>query len=257
MNTFVWYSASHLLSLGLCLLLFAGTFFYAKLVKTGKASFKVGARIMALGLVVLQIFFILNKWNLGMGIREILPLHLCDFSAFLLTYMLLTEDYRGFQQGYYWGMAGGIMALLMPELQKDDWYVIPFFLWHIFVVIAPFYLVFTKDLRPTHDGIFKTAKWTVLLSIFVALVNGLVGSNFMFLCEAPMAVAGLFPPFPWHNPMTLVLGIIVFYIFYFPFSKKEVYELAEISSRKIRNTFLQMVALFVLGLLLSYALGSL
>jgi hypothetical integral membrane protein (TIGR02206 family) len=255
MNTFSWYGTSHLLSLALCLFLFGCTYFYAKSVKQDKASDKAGAWVLAAGLLLIQLFFIYTKWKVGMGFKDILPLHLCDFSALLLTYMLLTEDYRGFQQGYYWGMAGGVMALLMPELEKDDWYVVPFFLWHIFVVIAPFYLVFTKGLRPTHAGIFQTAKWTVALSIFVALVNWLVGANFMFLCEAPMAVAGLFPPFPWHNPLTLFLGIIIFYAFYFPFAKKEVNEIEELSSAKIRNTFLQIVGLFIFGLALAMFLS--
>lgn len=256
MKAFVWYSTSHLLCLGLGVLLFICTFFYAQRVRQGKASFTLGARFLAFGLLSLEIFLIYNKWQSGISFREILPLHLCDFSALLLSYMLLKEDFRGFQQAYYWGMAGGVMALLMPELKKDDWYVLPFFLWHIFVVIAPFYLVFTNNLYPTHAGIFQATKWTIMLSIGVALVNILIGSNFMFLCEAPMAVAGLFPPFPWHNPMTLVLGIIVFYAFYFPFAKSEVLSEETLSASKIRKTFLQIVGLFLFGLILSFVFAS-
>ena len=45
------------------------------------------------------------------------PLHLCHITSYATGLFLLTRDTRFFDFAYFWGMGGGTMALLTPDVE--------------------------------------------------------------------------------------------------------------------------------------------
>ena len=62
-----------------------------------------------------------GNWKLG------LPLHLCDFSSFSIAIYLITKQRAFFLFAFFFGIAGGGMSILTPDVRfgrsrkKNDW----------------------------------------------------------------------------------------------------------------------------------------
>ena len=46
-----------------------------------------------------------------------IPFHMCHISSYATGLFLLTRDKRFFDFAYFWGLGGGTMALLTPDIQ--------------------------------------------------------------------------------------------------------------------------------------------
>jgi hypothetical integral membrane protein (TIGR02206 family) len=193
---------------------------YARFAKA-EAAKKRGAWFLAACIVLLYIWITGQEIRTGVwGLKEGLPLHLCDISAWVLFYALLTKQEWAFEAGYYWGLASGIMALLLPEVYFIDIYYAPFFVWHALLIICPMYLMITEGKRPTHSGIYTTLGITALLALPIGLADWLIPhANYMFLSNPPLAAHVLpIPDAPFHIPVIALIGLAVFYLLYAPFA---------------------------------------
>jgi len=75
----------------------------------------------------------------------VLPLHLCNLSAFSIATYLLTRRKVFFEIAYFWSLSGGTMALITPELDLAfpdvEWF--PYFIVHSMTLMGGvlFYLL--------------------------------------------------------------------------------------------------------------------
>ena len=105
---------------------------------------------------------------------------------------------------YYWAAAGSPLAMLTPDLQWSfpRWEFVVFFGLHGLVLAAALLLVFGLGLHPRPGAPLRvlgiTAGWTV----FVALVNLVLGTNFMYLRARP----GVASPLDWMGPWPLYIA---------------------------------------------------
>lgn len=122
------------------------------------------------------------------SVTEMLPLHLCSLTVWthaagVFTGKNLFKDY-----GYALGMPGALASMLTP-----DWYSYPFFsyqylqaaLGHTLLVLVPVLWVWGDGFRPDWRRLPKLFAALVAFAVPVALINRLLGSNYLFLCEAP------------------------------------------------------------------------
>lgn len=142
-----------------------------------------------------------------------LPLHLCDISAITILFALYTRSRRAFELGWYWGFVGGLMAILMPNIQFVDWYFVPFFVWHLFLIAGPVYQLFTDGFTLTYPSIYRALGTTILLGCGMFVLNGFMGSNYMFVNEKipPFEAIGL-PDFPRYLPYLVVIAGVMFHV---------------------------------------------
>ena len=150
-----------------------------------------------------------KEWSL----RYNLPLHLCDFSAITIIFALHTRSRMAFELGYFWGFVGGIMAILTPNLQFIDWYFVPFFIWHLFLIAGPIYQLFVDNFDIAYKNIYKTAFITILLALAMHVFNLWLGSNYMFVNEkiASFDALGL-PNYPMYLPYLGLIMLVMFHL---------------------------------------------
>lgn len=142
-----------------------------------------------------------------------LPLHLCDISAITILIALHFRSKTAFELGWFWGFTGGLMAILTPNLQFIDWYFIPFFIWHLFLIAGPVYQFLADNYEVPYRSIYTTLAATILLSGIMFLINSWLGSNYMFVNEKISSFDALgLPDFPAYLPYLVVIGLIMFHL---------------------------------------------
>lgn len=218
MRPFVLFSEFHgLIVLGGLLLLVLIDWYSRKMAteKTYRRDVSIFGWTMAAIYLFLTIFKISqHEWS----VQSNLPFHLCDISAWTLVYALSTKNKTAFELGYFWGMSGALLAFCLPTVTNIDWYLIPFFGWHILLAAAPIYYIQTQKIHPTHRGLWTSVFLTVLAALLMMLINRVLDSNYMFVSKkiAPMEHIGL-PEYPLYIFVLIPVMIVLFYALWIPF----------------------------------------
>lgn len=179
-------------------------------------------RILAYLLLGNEIFYIV--WSILSGswsAEYSLPLQLCDIAVFLSAAMLLKNQYFIFEIVFFWGLGGGLQALLTPDLAYPFPHCIyfSFFLGHGAVLTSIIYMIAVKKFRPRLKSILKMFIFTNAYMAVIAVVNAITGGNYMFICEKPesASVFDFLGPWPWYLLSLEGLGLIISFICYLPF----------------------------------------
>lgn len=150
-----------------------------------------------------------NQWSVEYN----LPLHLCDLSAWTIVYALATRKPAAFEAGFYWGLVGGLMAILLPNLGQIDWYFIPFFIWHAFLIAGPLYMMRADNLWPTSRGLYRSLALVIAIGAVMMPLNSLLHSNYMFLNESISSFEAMgLPDWPGYLPFLLVMALALFWL---------------------------------------------
>ena len=132
-------------------------------------------------------------WALIIGhynVQEMLPLHLCTISVIIEVASVYTDRKLFKEFAYAIGMPGALAALLTP-----DWGVYPFLSFqylqsvttHSLLVLLPVLWIWGEGFRPSARELPRTFALLAGLSVIAATANYFLGSNYMFLREAPKA----------------------------------------------------------------------
>ncbi len=119
-----------------------------------------------------------------------LPLHLCSMMGVLALPMLLTENRLLWHFALYAGMPGALLALIFPAVLDTPWPELTqlgFHSLHALLFLSPL-LPLGLGKQPEGAGVLHA--WIILLGAgcAVMVVNGLLGSNYLFLAgPAPVA----------------------------------------------------------------------
>lgn len=148
-----------------------------------------------------------------------IPLHLCDYAAYALGLALLLRKQWLFDFIFYAGISAGLQATIFYLSNPFTW-TNPFFvenyLSHWLLMAGPIYMLGTSTLLPTHKGIYRTLGVMLVLAIPAAIVNKVLGTNIMYLCEKPPGanVLSWFPDWPGYLPFLLLIALAEFYLHY-------------------------------------------
>ena len=150
------------------------------------------ASIFMCELVLMNLYYILKgNWIL----TESLPLHLCSIMWIFSIVFLLTRSQWLFEVLLFIGMPGAFHSLVTPELTNGNDLInkIEFFFNHGGLVFVPLFAIFSLEMWPRKASWIKSFFALQIIAFLVFLINNLIGSNYMFLMNPPIANNPLIP----------------------------------------------------------------
>ena len=159
----------------------------------------------------------------GYDLLRVLPFHMCALSAFSISLFLLTNKRILYEVAFFWGIGGGLMALLQPDTPLDfpDPVFIIFYLSHGSTLLAIGHASIALENRPQLDSIKKVIIVSLIVLTLIYIINLLLGppANFWYLGARPesASIMDLMPEPPRHIPIVVTLGLIMFSIIYLPY----------------------------------------
>ena len=165
--------------------------------------------------------YLSGNWKLG------LPLHLCDFSSFSILIYLLTKRREFFLFAFFFGIAGGGMSILTPDVEYGFPYV-PYIqnqIGHMMIILGVTYAMILDNQRPYLKDVHRVLIFGTFLLGVMYVVNYLLGepANYWFLMEKPIGdnVTAFMRPAPFHMIDRYLLAVIVCYLIYMPYYFKD------------------------------------
>ena len=154
----------------------------------------------------------------------LLPLHLCDLTAFIAAAALLTRKALLCELTYYLGLGGTLQGLLTPNLHYDFPHptYMAFFQLHLFVVIAALLLPLGLHWRPRQPLLKTMTRTFFIIAGYMLVIYGinlLLDTNYAFVIHKPEnpSLYDHLGPHPWYILSVLGLVIIALLILSFPF----------------------------------------
>ena len=182
------------------------------------------AKFLGISTIILELIkrFI---WHYSMDFpwARLIPIHMCNLSTIFIGIFLLTKKRIFFEVSFFWGIGGGLNALLTPDVPKnfpDPQYVL-FFVGHGLLIVAIVFASLGLKNRPTLSSVRNGIYFSLAVLPIIYLVNILIGppANYWYLGVKPVgeSLLDFFPDPPFHIPLLIILGIVVFYLIYSPF----------------------------------------
>ncbi len=159
----------------------------------------------------------------GYELLKVLPFHMCALSAFSISFFLLTEKRIFYEVSFFWGIGGGLMALLQPDTPLDfpDPVFIIFYLSHGGMLLAIGHASIALENRPNLDSVKRAIVVSLIVILAIYFINLILGppANFWYLGARPdgASIMDLMPDPPRHIPIVVTLGLLMFCIIYLPY----------------------------------------
>ena len=187
---------------------------------------KFFALLMVFEYILIQSYFAYEGiWTL----QDSLPFHLCRLMLFNTTFLLLTRNQIAFELLLFIGMVGGFHSLMTPELTHGSnlFLLIDFFLVHGSLVAAPLYCIFVLGMRPRKNAWLKSFFYLQFFVVSVAIIDHLLGANYMYLAEKPLANNPfLIGDWPYYIIGLELATLLHAFIVYIPFYLKKYFSLS-------------------------------
>ncbi|MGP1609004.1 MAG: TMEM164-related integral membrane acyltransferase [Clostridium sp.] len=141
-----------------------------------------------ISLVVLSLYtwYIVTGFS---GISESLPLYHCRTTMILCVLYTFRKLNIAKIMIIYWGIMGGILALLVPS---TDPFIFPhftfftFFVGHIFMMWYVILILITEKYKFNKKDLKTIILVTLIYNLILVLVNYILNGNYGFLTEAPI-----------------------------------------------------------------------
>ena len=227
MNEFILFGTTHLLTLTIIFVVSFGFSFFAR-DKYSAESFGSFEKFLGFALILNELlnpFYLIAlgdyKWT------NTVPLHACHISSYTAGLFLLTREQKFFDFAYFWGLGGGTMALLTPDVEFTfpDLDFITLFFGHGLLFFSLIYVVIVVKQKVTFGSLVNALKYSLILLPIMYVLNVLIGgepgyeANLWYLMKAPAgdSLMSLFPSPPWHVFPVFPLVAVIFYMLYLPF----------------------------------------
>ena len=227
MNEFILFGTTHLLTLAIIFAVSFGFSFFMR-DKYSLESFASFEKILGFTLILNELLKPLYLIALGdYKWTNTVPLHACHISSYTAGLFLLTREQKFFDFAYFWGLGGGTMALLTPDVEFTfpDLDFITLFFGHGLLFFSLIYIVIVIKQKVTFGSLINALKYSLILLPIMYVLNVLIGgepgyeANLWYLMKAPAgeSLMSLFPAPPWHVFPVFPLVAIIFYMLYLPF----------------------------------------
>jgi hypothetical integral membrane protein (TIGR02206 family) len=160
--------------------------------------------------------WVAHEWTVGFS----LPLYICDVAAFVGAAALVSRRRLLAELTWFWGLAGTLQGLLTPDhpilFPSYDW--VEFYLDHIGVILAAFWLVIGLRLHPRPRAALRVIAVTVVFFVLVGLVDALTGGDYDYLhAQRPPGLLALLGPWPWYIAGATGVALVSIVILDLPF----------------------------------------
>jgi hypothetical integral membrane protein (TIGR02206 family) len=165
-------------------------------------------------------------WTTGQWtIQGMLPLWLCSITSWTMPLLLIWRNRYYFEWAYFMGTIGAIMALLTPDLTIygfPHFRFIEFLTLHGAILVAVVYMTVVERFRVNFQSLLRVFVIANLYWGFCAVVNSLIGSNYLYT-HGKLPTPSLLDylgPHPWYLLAMEVIGIVLCLLLYLPFARK-------------------------------------
>lgn len=118
-----------------------------------------------------------------------LPLQMCDISKLLAMFLLLKYREWMFVFLMLLGAPGALQSFLTPELTNGStWFgIFEYYIGHSAIIAVPLYFFFVEKRLMPKWGWLKAFLIGNGILVIVGFINYLIGANYIYLCQRPMA----------------------------------------------------------------------
>jgi hypothetical integral membrane protein (TIGR02206 family) len=178
-----------------------------------KQALDIASKVTGYFMLVLEASYFLymaiaGQWNVGTG----LPLHMCDVTMILGGILLIKKRQWIFEFVFFWGLGGAFHALMTPSFLVSDtgfWFY-NFYVYHGLIILAPLWAIFNFKMVLRKYAMWKVIAYSHIFIPVIGLTNYILGTNYMFLNEAPKIDS----PFAFQTFPMNIIGIQVGSIFF-------------------------------------------
>lgn len=216
---FIFFSPSHLIWIGLLIVMILGLYAAKKRIRSRKAL-RLGVRFGLLGFLLIS-EATLNVWYWTQGawnVRHTLPLELCSITLLLSIIMLWSRSRWLYEVLFFAGIGGALQAILTPNLAYGypHFRFFQFFIAHSLIILAPLYMTWIEQYRPTWKSIGKTMLFLNGLALIIGLLNYVIGANYMFLLRKPdtPSILDMLGPYPYYLLAEEGIALLIFIVMY-------------------------------------------
>ena len=155
-------------------------------------------------------------------VQNHLPLHACGISVLATSVTLLSRNQRYYEIAYFWGLVAASNAVITPsaqELAYPGYRFFQYFIAHSGIVVGALYATLALGMRPTLGGLFRAFACLNAFATVVALINVVLGSNYLYLSQPPSGTLTpfFFAPWPWYIAALEVIALAMFFAVLSPF----------------------------------------
>ena len=122
-------------------------------------------------------------------IQEDLPLHLCSVSNLIVCFIFfIPRNQKLFEFLFYCGFWGGLMAILTAQINDYDgsyFKYIQYYQSHGTIIMIPLFMLLHLDYKLSKFSWLKVLITLNIIMLIIMPLNFLIGSNYMYLSEAP------------------------------------------------------------------------
>lgn len=201
---FTAFGPSHLATLGFAVALGLLLVRVARSKGTERTS---SAIRIALGVTILSLETIFVLYPIPLGTfhaRYSLPLQLCDITAYCAAMALLTRWQAFTEIAFYLGTTATMVTCISPDLALDFPHIefICFFASHALVTVSMTFMVFGLRQWPRRTAPFRVFAFVNVYGLLMAIVNCLIGSNYLYIRCKP----GVTTIMDWMGPWPYYIG---------------------------------------------------
>jgi len=212
--SFLWWQVNSITVLSIIILLFFSKKINSENLK--KFTFFVGV-VLSSRVILIQLYqFYLGIWLVSSS----LPIQLCGLSSILAGILMFKRTQFAYECLFYWGLGGAMQSLLTPEftLGKDNLIIfIDYFISHGGIIFSALYLTLILKMRPREKSWFSVFLFSQILIPIIGLVNWLLDSNYMYLCQKPISDNPLvIGEWPYYIIFIELIALINFWLLYQP-----------------------------------------
>ena len=156
-------------------------------------------------------------WTAATG----LPLELCDVAAVVGAVALWWRRMLFVELIWFWGVGGGLQALLTPEVPAafPSWLFFQYYVVHGGIVVAALLLSVGLRVWPRPGAVWRVAAVTFGYALCIGVVNIVTGGNYLWLRHPPATASllDLLGPWPWYLLSMAVVGFALLVVLQAPF----------------------------------------
>ena len=150
--------------------------------------------LLAKTVSLITIFFTITNHVIDLNngnweIQEDLPLHLCSVSNLIVCFILfIPRNQKLFEFLFYCGFWGGLMAILTAQINDYDgsyFKYVQYYQSHGTIIMIPLFMLLHLDYKLSKFSWLKVLITLNIIMLIIMPLNFLIGSNYMYLSEAP------------------------------------------------------------------------
>jgi hypothetical integral membrane protein (TIGR02206 family) len=156
----------------------------------------------------------------GFNFAEDLPLHICSYALFMSAYSLYFKNQFCFEFSYLLGVTGTFIAILTPEFNDFDGWVmyVTYFMHHSLIPTFSLWNIYVDGMSLRKLSIPYSLIFLAIIAVPVGIICWLTGGNYMYLARIPNVENPLvFGEWPFYLIYLNIIGVILMIVASSPF----------------------------------------